>query len=83
MPNWQYLTGTLTQLRAVWKQYGVDVQDLPGGAMSAHNDLAFVIDRAGTIRQEISADPGPGTTSTQSSFAALLAADAREALSQP
>ena len=64
------------------KTYGVDVQDLPAGAMSAHNDLAFVIDRTGIIRQEISDDPGPGTTSTQSSFGALLAGDAREALSQ-
>ena len=53
------------------------MEDLPAGAMSAHNDIAFVIDPAGTIRQEISDDPGPGTTSTQSSYAALLAADAR------
>jgi cytochrome oxidase Cu insertion factor (SCO1/SenC/PrrC family) len=81
--NWLYLTGPLTQLEHIWNQYGVDVQDLPAGAMSAHNDLAFVIDPAGTIRQEISDDPGPGTTSTQSSFGGLLAADARDALSQP
>jgi cytochrome oxidase Cu insertion factor (SCO1/SenC/PrrC family) len=80
--NWLYLTGPLTQLEHIWNQYGVDVQDLPAGAMSAHNDLAFVIDPAGTIREEISDDPGPGTTSIQSSFGGLLAADAREALSQ-
>jgi cytochrome oxidase Cu insertion factor (SCO1/SenC/PrrC family) len=82
VPNWLYLTGSLSQLRQIWATYGVDVQDLPAGAMSAHNDLAFVIDRTGIIRQEISDDPGPGTTSTQSSFGALLAGDAREALSQ-
>ncbi len=82
VPNWLYLTGSLTQLQQIWATYGVDVQDLPAGAMSAHNDLAFVIDRTGIIRQEISDDPGPGTTSTQSSFGALLAGDAREALSQ-
>jgi cytochrome oxidase Cu insertion factor (SCO1/SenC/PrrC family) len=82
VPNWLYLTGSLTQLRQIWATYGVDVQDLPAGAMSAHNDLAFVIDRTGIIRQEISDDPGPGTISTQSSFGALLAGDAREALSQ-
>jgi cytochrome oxidase Cu insertion factor (SCO1/SenC/PrrC family) len=81
--NWLYLTGPLTQLEHIWNQYGIDVQDLPAGAMSAHNDLAFVIDRTGTIRQEISDDPGPATTSTQSSFGGLLAADARDALSQP
>jgi cytochrome oxidase Cu insertion factor (SCO1/SenC/PrrC family) len=81
VPNWLYLTGPLTQLEHVWEQYGIDVQDLPAGAMSAHPDIAFVIDRSGVIRQETSDDPGPGTTSTQSSFGALLAGDAREALS--
>ncbi|HEY2442897.1 MAG TPA: SCO family protein, partial [Streptosporangiaceae bacterium] len=81
VPNWLYLTGPLTQLKRVWGQYGIDVQDLAAGAMSAHPDIAFVIDRSGVIRQETSDDPGPGTTSTQSSFGALLAGDAREALS--
>jgi cytochrome oxidase Cu insertion factor (SCO1/SenC/PrrC family) len=81
-PHWLYLTGTLAQLRSVWNQYGVDVQDLPAGAMSAHPDIAIVIDRSGVIRQEIAADPGPGTLSTKSSYAGLLAEDAREALSQ-
>jgi cytochrome oxidase Cu insertion factor (SCO1/SenC/PrrC family) len=78
--NWLYLTGTLTQLKRVWGQYGIDVQNLPAGAMSAHNDLAFVIDRSGQIRQELSDDPGPASSSMQSSFAALLAGDARQAL---
>ena len=82
VPDWLYLTGTPAQLRSAWQQYGVTVQNLPAGAMSAHDDLAFVIDRAGVIRQEIDADPGPGTTSTRSSFAALFAADVRQALSQ-
>jgi cytochrome oxidase Cu insertion factor (SCO1/SenC/PrrC family) len=82
VPDWLYLTGSLGQLRNAWQRYGVDVQNLPAGAMSAHNDLAFVIDRGGVIRQEIDADPGPGTASTRSSFAALYAADVRQALSQ-
>jgi cytochrome oxidase Cu insertion factor (SCO1/SenC/PrrC family) len=82
VPDWLYLTGTLAQLRNAWQRYGVDVQNLPAGAMSAHDDLAFVIDRSGVIRQEINADPGPGTGSTRSSFAALYAADVRQALSQ-
>jgi len=81
-PDWLYLTGTLSQLRQAWNQYGVDVANLPAGAMSAHNDLAFVIDPSGRIRQEIDADPGPGTASTQSSFSVLLAGDARQAMSQ-
>jgi len=58
VPNWLYLTGPLSQLGAVWRQYGVTVQNLPAGAMSAHNDLAVVIDASGQIRQEVGADPG-------------------------
>ncbi len=80
VPNWRYLTGSLSQLSAVWRQYGVTVENLPAGAMSAHNDLAVVIDPTGQIRQEVSADPGPGTTSTKSSFAVLLSQYARQAL---
>ena len=80
MPNWLYLTGSLSQLGAVWRHYGVTVQNLPAGAMAAHNDLAVVIDPAGEIREELSADPGPGTSSTQSSFSVLLSQYARQAL---
>ena len=78
--NWLYLTGSLSQLGKVWDAYGVTVQDLPAGAMSAHNDLAVVIDRSGNIREELPADPGPGTTSTKSSFSVLLSQYARQAL---
>ncbi|HZZ55388.1 MAG TPA: SCO family protein, partial [Trebonia sp.] len=64
VPNWLYLTGSLSQLIPVWHQYGIEVQNLPAGAMSAHNDLAFVISATGRLRQEISDDPGPGTAAT-------------------
>ena len=83
VPNWLYLTGTLSQLRSVWRHYGVQVQDLPAGAMTAHNDLAVVIDRAGHIRRELGADPDPATSGTQSSFAVLLSQYARQALAGP
>ena len=73
VPNWLYLTGSLNQLKDVWHDYGIEVEDLPAGAMAAHNDLAFVIDADGNVRQEISDDPGPGTSATKSSFAGLLA----------
>jgi cytochrome oxidase Cu insertion factor (SCO1/SenC/PrrC family) len=81
VPNWLYLTGSLSQLGQVWRQYGITVENLPAGAMSAHNDLAVVIDRTGHIREELGADPGPGTASTQSSFSVLLSQYARQALS--
>ncbi len=80
VPNWLYLTGSLGQLGAVWQHYGVTVENLPAGAMSAHNDLAVVIDPSGEIRQEVSADPGPGTSSTKSSFSVLLSQYASQAL---
>ncbi len=81
LPNWLYLTGSLSALSQVWRDYGVSVENLPAGAMSAHNDLAVVIDRSGNIREEVGADPGPGTASTQSSFSVLLSQYARQALS--
>jgi cytochrome oxidase Cu insertion factor (SCO1/SenC/PrrC family) len=80
VPNWRYLTGSLPQLEKLWNQYGVDVENLPAGAMAAHNDIAIVISKDGQIIQELSADPGPATTSTQSSYSVLLADDARQAL---
>jgi len=83
VPNWLYLTGSLSQLDQVWRQYGITVENLPAGAMSAHNDLAVVIDRTGHIREEVGADPGPGTASTKSSFSVLLSQYARQALSGP
>ena len=81
--NWLYLTGSLSQLSLVWRHYGVTVQNLPAGAMSAHNDVAVIIDRTGTIREEMAADPGPGTSSTKSSFSVLLSQYARQALGRP
>ncbi len=83
VPNWLYLTGSLSQLGAVWRSYGITVENLPAGAMSAHNDVAVVIDPSGHIREETSADPGPGTSSTESSFSGLLSQYARQALGRP
>jgi cytochrome oxidase Cu insertion factor (SCO1/SenC/PrrC family) len=82
VPNWLYLTGPLSQLQAVWQHYGIEVENLPAGAMSAHNDLAYVIDATGTVREEISDDPGPGTGATQSSFASLLAGAVTQTMGQ-
>ena len=42
--------------------------------------LAYVIDQTGRVREELSTDPGPGTTATKSSFAVLLADAARQVL---
>jgi cytochrome oxidase Cu insertion factor (SCO1/SenC/PrrC family) len=82
VPNWLYLTGSLGQLQQAWKQYGIAAQILPAGGMVAHNDIAFVIDARGHTRAELNFDPGPGTASSKSSFAAELAMQARQVMGQ-
>jgi cytochrome oxidase Cu insertion factor (SCO1/SenC/PrrC family) len=82
VPNWLYLTGSVSQLAAVWHDYGIEVEDLPAGAMAAHNDLAIVISAKGRIQQEISDDPGPGTDATQSSFSSMLADSVLQSMGQ-
>jgi cytochrome oxidase Cu insertion factor (SCO1/SenC/PrrC family) len=82
VPNWLYLTGTVSQLATVWHYFGVEVEDLPAGAMAAHNDIAFVISAKGVVQQEISDDPGPGTDATQSSFSSMLADSVLQSIGQ-
>ena len=82
VPNWLFLTGSLSQLADVWHHYGIEVENLPAGAMTAHNDLAFVISADGNVKQEISDDPGPGTAATKSSFAGLLASAVLQTMGQ-
>ena len=82
VPNWLYLTGTVGQLASVWHHFGIEVEDLPAGAMAAHNDIAFVISAKGEMQQEISDDPGPGTDATQSSFSSMLADSVLQSMGQ-
>jgi cytochrome oxidase Cu insertion factor (SCO1/SenC/PrrC family) len=71
LPNWYYLTGSLSALQRVWDDYGVEVSTIANGAMVAHSDLAFVIDRQGHQRDAFITDPGP-TPVFASSFSSLL-----------
>jgi cytochrome oxidase Cu insertion factor (SCO1/SenC/PrrC family) len=80
LPNWDYLTGSVAQLRAVWRQYGVAAQIVPAGGMIGHSDVAYVIDRSGRTRTELNFDPGPGTASSRASFASELFTAARQTL---
>jgi cytochrome oxidase Cu insertion factor (SCO1/SenC/PrrC family) len=80
LPNWQYLTGSVAQLKKVWRQYGIAARILPAGGMIGHGDLAYVIDRSGRTRTELNFDPGPGTSSTQASFASELSTAAQQTL---
>jgi cytochrome oxidase Cu insertion factor (SCO1/SenC/PrrC family) len=78
--NWLFLTGSLSQLREVWGKYGIAAEVTPAGGMIAHNDVAFVIDARGQTRTELNFDPGPGTSSTTSSFAVELSNAAQQTL---
>jgi hypothetical protein len=82
VPNWLYLTGSVNQLATVWHYFGIEVEDLPAGAMTAHNDIAFVISAKGEVQQEISDDPGPGTDATMSSFSGMLADSVLQSMGQ-
>ncbi len=80
LPNWLFLTGSLAELQKAWRSYGIAAQVLPGGGMIAHNDVAYVIDKGGRTRAELNFDPGPGTASTQSSFAGELVTQAQQVM---
>ena len=80
LPNWLYLTGSLAQLQKAWKQYAIAAQILPAGGMIGHSDVAYVIDGQGRTRAELNFDPGPGTASTEASFAAELVATAHQVM---
>ncbi len=81
LPNWIYLTGSLAQLHKVWNDYGVQVAVAPAGAMIAHTDIVYIIDRTGHTRAILNADPGDGSSASASSFSALLAGQVRTVLS--
>jgi cytochrome oxidase Cu insertion factor (SCO1/SenC/PrrC family) len=72
LKNWLFLTGSLAELQQTWKNYSVDAEIVPSGSMIGHPDLAYVIDASGHTRTELNLDPGPGTSSSESSFAVEL-----------
>jgi cytochrome oxidase Cu insertion factor (SCO1/SenC/PrrC family) len=80
LPNWRYLTGSLAQLKQAWRNYSVAAEIVPSGGMIAHNDVAYVIDASGRTRAELDFDPGPGTTSSVSSFAVELVSAAEQVM---
>ncbi|HTW43738.1 MAG TPA: SCO family protein [Solirubrobacteraceae bacterium] len=73
VPNWLYLTGSLSALQHVWAAYGASAEYSPGGAMVAHSESADVISPEGRILYILDTDPGPATDASKSSFAAQLA----------
>jgi cytochrome oxidase Cu insertion factor (SCO1/SenC/PrrC family) len=80
VPNWLFLTGSPPQLQRVWQAYSATAYRPSAGAAAAPTSQAYVIDRAGRVRQVLNTDPGPGTAATRASFASLLAGAAQQAL---
>jgi cytochrome oxidase Cu insertion factor (SCO1/SenC/PrrC family) len=80
LPNWLFLTGSLQQLTRAWKGYYVTAQLSGPGAMALHPDVAYVIDARGIARTELNMDPGPGSASSESSFAVELANAAKHVM---
>jgi protein SCO1/2 len=83
VPNWLFLTGSPPQLQRVWRAYSVTAYGLSAGAATGHTGQAYVIDRAGHVRQVLNIGSGPGTAATRASYASLLADAARQALRSP
>jgi cytochrome oxidase Cu insertion factor (SCO1/SenC/PrrC family) len=83
LANWLYLTGSLPQLRHVWRSYGEAVIYLPAGAMIGHGEYAFVIDADGHTRDVLDTDPGPATGATESSFSVMLADTIKRVMAHP
>ena len=80
MRNWQYLTGPLRLLDALWIDYGVNVAAGSAGAMAAHEDIIFVISPTGQVRSVFAADPG-GTSALGSSLSTLVVDEVQRVLS--
>jgi cytochrome oxidase Cu insertion factor (SCO1/SenC/PrrC family) len=48
--QWRFLTGTLQQLNAVWKAYGVSIEVEPTTDQVSHNNVLYFIDQRGKLR---------------------------------
>jgi cytochrome oxidase Cu insertion factor (SCO1/SenC/PrrC family) len=80
LPDWLYMTGGLPELRQLWAAYGLAPSAPTAVSALRHDDVAWVIDRSGQVREEVNISPGPGTAASESSFAVLLAGAVRQFL---
>jgi cytochrome oxidase Cu insertion factor (SCO1/SenC/PrrC family) len=70
--NWHFLTGPVSELERLWAYYAIETSNPPGGSMSIHSDLTYVIDGNGKVRTIVNATPGD-TGVLHDSFSELLA----------
>jgi cytochrome oxidase Cu insertion factor (SCO1/SenC/PrrC family) len=50
VPEWHFLTGSLSQLDQIWKAYGVTIEVQPSTQIVSHNDVLDFIDSEGHLR---------------------------------
>lgn len=68
IPNWQFLTGTTAQLKAVWHSYGIYV-DAPTQGDVGHTQIIYFIDPKG---KQIWVSGDTGSASLTTSYASLI-----------
>jgi cytochrome oxidase Cu insertion factor (SCO1/SenC/PrrC family) len=74
--NFSFVTGSLSETRAVWSAYGIQVSMKPSDAMSIHSDDVFIISRRGSLEWLIPDDPAnqwSAQASAESQINSLLA----------
>jgi protein SCO1/2 len=49
LPGWEFLTGTMAEIRDVAKRYGVYYKKMPRGDVD-HTFLTSLVDQSGTLR---------------------------------
>ena len=75
MDNWQFLTGPVRRLEAMWRAYGMSTS-----TTAARTYRIFVIDAGGIERYQLDANPGPDTPPLRASFAEVLASTVQHLL---
>jgi len=72
--RWTYLTGSVAELRSVWRRYGVSVSTIGAGGMAMHSEPIFIIDRRGRLRVTwtLAAGEGPSSVEGQSTTSQIV-----------
>ncbi len=73
LPNWHFLTSSLSRLNAVWKAYGVTVNVAPASGLVAHNDVMYFIGPTGRLRYRATPFADESASGTFSLSHALMA----------
>jgi protein SCO1/2 len=81
MRRWLFLTGPVARLRAVWKDYGIQVKIVHGDV--AHTAAIFLIDAAGKVRALFPIAQSRGIGAEAVSIARAVRMVGRSASSEP